>query len=88
MYAGLLRPHLALLRPGPQALAEFERRSGLMTRSVRAAAGVVIGEAGEDIRRQADIEVRLGVGTLESVDESLVVRHGRRKATQMPKAEI
>ena len=55
---------------------------GTMTRGVWAAAGVVVIEAGEDIRRQADIEVRLGVGTLENVDESPVFRHTRRKATR------
>ena len=55
---------------------------------LHAAAVVVIGEAGGDVRRQADIEVRLGVGTLENVNESPVSRHTRRKATRMPKAEI
>ena len=59
-----------------------------MTRGVWAPAGVVVIEEGEDVRRQPDIEVRLGVGTLENVDESPVFRHTRRKATQMPKAEI
>jgi hypothetical protein len=50
---------IALEPNRPLLVGEFDGDVELpraVARSVRAAAGVVIGEAGEDIRRQADIE--------------------------------
>lgn len=35
----------------------------------------MVGEAGVQVGSQSDVEVRLGVGTLENVDETLVLRH-------------
>jgi hypothetical protein len=51
---------------------------------VGAAAGVVVGEAREDIGRKADVVVRRGSGTLQNVDESLAFAHPLSKATSVP----
>jgi hypothetical protein len=59
-----------------------------VTRSVGAAAGVVVGEAGGDVRRSTDVEVWFRIGILEDVDESLVLRHARPEATAMPNADV
>jgi Recombinase len=48
-----------------------------VARNVGAAAGVVIGEAGVDVRSVTDVEVWLRIGTLENVNESPVLRHTR-----------
>ena len=49
---------------------------------VGAPAGVVVGEAGGDVRSATDVEVRhRRGGTLENVNELLVSRHARREAT-------
>ena len=55
-----------------------------VARRVGAAAGVVVGEARGDIRGEADVVARLGSGTLQYVDESLVFRHPHVKATSVP----
>ena len=59
-----------------------------VARGVGAAAGVVVGEAGADVRGVTDVEVWLRIGTLENVDESLVFRHARPEATAMPTADV
>jgi len=59
-----------------------------VARGVGTAAGVVVGEAGGDIRGVTDVEVWLRIGVLENVDESLVFRHARPEATAMPIAEV
>ena len=51
---------------------------------MRAAAGVVVGEAGVDVRSEADVVVRPGIDTLQNVDESLVFGHPQVKATSVP----
>ena len=61
---------------------------GTVARGVGAAAGVVIGEAGGDVRGVTDVEVWLRIGVLENVDESLVFRHARPEATAMPIADV
>ena len=48
-----------------------------VTRGVGAAAGVVIGEAGADVGREAHVVARLGSGTLQDVNESLISGHPR-----------
>ena len=53
-------------------------------RGVRAAAGVVVGESGVDVRGETDVEVSLRIGTLENVDESLVFGHPKAKARSAP----
>jgi hypothetical protein len=55
---------------------------GAVARGVRAAAGVVVDKACANVRGEADVEVWLEIGSLENVDESLVFRHARRKATE------
>lgn len=59
-----------------------------LARRVGAAAGVVIREAGRAVGREAGVVVRLGIGTLQDVGESLVFRHARPETTAMPNADI
>ena len=48
-------------------------------RGVRAAAGVMVGEAGGYVVRMADTVVGCWIGTLQNVDESLVFGHPKRQ---------
>jgi hypothetical protein len=57
---------------------------GAVARGVRAAAGVVVGEAGGDVVRDADVVVGFGMGTFQNVNESLVFGHPKAKATAVP----
>ena len=60
---------------------------GTVPRSVGAAAGIVIGEAGADVRGVTDVERWLRISTLENVDESVGFGHARPEATPMPIAD-
>jgi hypothetical protein len=51
---------------------------------VGAAAGVVVGESGVDVRGETDVVACLGSGTLQNVDASLVFGHPLAKATSVP----
>jgi hypothetical protein len=55
-----------------------------MVGSVGAAAGVVVGESGMDVRGETDVVACGGRGTLQNVDASLVFGHPNVKATSMP----
>ena len=59
-----------------------------VSRGVGAAARVVVGEAGANVRGEADVEMRRRIGALENVDESFVFGHARPKATAMPAADV
>ena len=52
-----------------------------VARSVRAAAGVVVGEARGDVVGETDVIVSSGTGALQNVDDSLAFGHpvGRRQ---------
>jgi hypothetical protein len=58
---------------------------GTVARGVRASAGVVVGEPRGGVVREADVVMGFGFGTLQHVDESLVLGHPKAKATAVPK---
>ena len=58
-----------------------------VARGVGTAARVVVGEAGANVRGEANVEMRRRIGALENVDESFVFGHARPEAKAMPAAE-
>lgn len=51
---------------------------------MRTAAGVVVDETGTSVGGEADVVMGLRIAALQNVDESLVFRHPKAKATAMP----
>jgi hypothetical protein len=61
---------------------------GAMAGGVRTPSGVVVGEAGSNVRGATDVEAWLRSGILQNVNESLVFRHAPGKATPMPGRDV
>jgi hypothetical protein len=69
---------IALEADGSLLVGEFDddvKLPGAPSGCVRAPAGVVMEQPRPHVRRETNVEVRLCIGTLENINESLVFRH-------------
>ena len=61
---------------------------GAVARGVRAAAVVVVGETGANVRGETDVVVVSWIGSLQNIDKSLVFEHPKAKATAVPSVDV
>ncbi len=68
-------------------VTKFDRdvtEPGAVARGVRAAASIVVGETGENVRGETDVVVVSCIGSPQNMDKSLVFGHPKANATPVP----